>query len=144
MRTPVIRKNDIVILRQGKDKGKTGKVLRVYPETRRALVEHVHTVKEFIKQDRSKNVQGGIMEKEAPVPLSRLIDHIDHAVKIAGVDHVGFGSDFDGINATPVGLDDVSKLPAITEALRARGLSDKDIRKILGGNLLRLVEKVMR
>jgi large subunit ribosomal protein L24 len=73
MGTPVIRKNDIVIVRQGKDKGKTGKVLRVYPETRRALVEHVHTVKEFIKQDRSKNVQGGIMEKEAPVPLSRLL-----------------------------------------------------------------------
>jgi membrane dipeptidase len=88
------------------------------------------------------------LEKKAaeipPVPLSRLIDHIDHAVKIAGVDHVGFGSDFDGISSTPVGLEDVSKLPAITEALRARGLSDEDIRKILGANLLGLVEKVMR
>ena len=78
------------------------------------------------------------------VPLSRLIDHIDHAVKIAGIDHVGFGSDFDGINSTPIGLEDVSKLPAITEELRRRGYSDKDIRKILGANLLRLVEKVMR
>ncbi|MDD4856530.1 MAG: dipeptidase [Candidatus Krumholzibacteria bacterium] len=78
------------------------------------------------------------------VPLSRLIDHIDHAVKIAGIDHVGFGSDFDGISSTPVGLDDVSKLPLITAELRKRGYSDKDIGKILGGNLIRLVEKVMR
>jgi len=73
MGATAIRKNDIVVVRQGKDKGKTGKVLKVYPETRRALIERVNTVKEFIKQDRSKNVQGGIMEKEAPVPLSRLL-----------------------------------------------------------------------
>jgi membrane dipeptidase len=78
------------------------------------------------------------------VPLSRLIDHIDHAVEIAGVDHVGFGSDFDGISATPIGLDDVSRLPLITEELRKRGYTDGDIRKILGLNLLRLVGKVMR
>ncbi len=79
-----------------------------------------------------------------PVPLSALIDHIDHAVKIAGIDHVGLGSDFDGISNCPVGLDDVSKLPLITEELVKRGYSDKDIRKILGGNLLRLVEKTVR
>jgi membrane dipeptidase len=79
-----------------------------------------------------------------PVPLSRLIDHIDHAVKVAGIDHVGLGSDFDGISTCPVGLEDVSKLPLITEELVKRGYSDKDIRKILGGNLLRLVEKTMR
>ncbi len=79
-----------------------------------------------------------------PVPLSALIDHIDHAVRIAGVDHVGLGSDFDGISTCPVGLEDVSKLPAVTEELVKRGYSDKDIRKILGGNLLRLVEKRMR
>jgi len=79
-----------------------------------------------------------------PVPLSRLVDHIDHAVKVAGVDHVGFGSDFDGINSTPEGLGDVSKLPLITEELARRGYSARDIKKILGGNLLKLVEKVMR
>ena len=84
------------------------------------------------------------MKEIAPVPLSRLVDHIDHAVKVAGIDHVGFGSDFDGINVTPVGLDDVSKLPLITEELVKRGYSDKDIGKILGGNLLRLVEKTVR
>jgi len=68
-----IRKNDIVVIRQGKDKGKTGKVLVVYPERRRAVVERMNFVKEFIRPDRSKNKQGGIMEKEAPIPLSRLM-----------------------------------------------------------------------
>ena len=91
---------------------------------------------------------GGEFEKRVreipPVPLSRLIDHIDHAVKVAGIDHVGIGSDFDGISTCPIGLDDVSKLPLITEELVKRGYSDKDIRKILGGNLMRLVEKTMR
>jgi large subunit ribosomal protein L24 len=73
MRTLSIRKNDIVIVRQGKDKGKTGKVLVVHPDKRRAIVERINFVKEFIKPDRSKNKQGGIMEKEAPVPISRLM-----------------------------------------------------------------------
>jgi membrane dipeptidase len=84
------------------------------------------------------------MKEMPPVPFSRLIDHIEHAIKVAGIDHVGLGSDFDGINVTPVGLDDVSKLPLITEELVKRGYSDKDIRKVLGGNLMRLVEKTMR
>ncbi|MGD0782608.1 MAG: 50S ribosomal protein L24, partial [Candidatus Aminicenantales bacterium] len=68
-----IRKNDIVIVRQGKDKGKTGKVLQIKAETGRAVVERLNYVKEFIKPDRSKNVQGGIMDREAPIPLSRLM-----------------------------------------------------------------------
>jgi large subunit ribosomal protein L24 len=68
-----IRKNDIVIVKQGKDRGKTGKVLAVFPDKRRAIVEKVNTVKHFIRPDRSKNIQGGIMEKEASVPLSRLM-----------------------------------------------------------------------
>lgn len=73
----LIRKNDVVIVRQGRDKGKTGKVLVVFPENRRAIVEKVNFVKEFIRPDRSKNVQGGIMEKEAPLPLSRLMLYCD-------------------------------------------------------------------
>jgi len=68
-----IRKNDIVIVKQGKDKGKTGKVLVVLPEKGKAIVERVNFVKEFIKADRSKNKQGGIMDKEAALPLSRLM-----------------------------------------------------------------------
>jgi large subunit ribosomal protein L24 len=73
MRPPFIRKNDIVVVRQGKDKGKTGKVLVVDPDKRRAVIERINFVKQFIRPDRSKNVQGGIMEKEASVPLSRLM-----------------------------------------------------------------------
>jgi membrane dipeptidase len=74
------------------------------------------------------------------VPLSRLIDHIEHMVKVAGVDHVCLGSDFDGMPALPVGMENVGKLPAITAALRARGMSVEDVEKILGGNVLRVME----
>ena len=83
--------------------------------------------------------------REVPLPgVSLLVDHIEHAVSIAGMDHVGLGSDFDGISYAPVDLEDVSKLPAITAELSRRGYSDEDIRKILGGNLLRLFETVCR
>lgn len=66
-----------------------------------------------------------------------LVDHIDHIVKVAGIDHVGIGSDFDGINSWPVGLEDVSCYPLLTEELVRRGYSDTDIPKILGGNVIR-------
>jgi len=80
-----------------------------------------------------------------PLPISKLIDHIDHIVKVAGIDHVGIGADFDGANDMPEGARDVSMLPNITYELLKRGYSEKDIRKILGENLLRVfgeVEKV--
>jgi len=80
------------------------------------------------------------------VSWERIIDHIDHAVKLVGADHVGLGSDFDGASM-PEGMEDASKLPKITEALMRKGYSDGDIRKILGGNLLRVMgqnEKVSR
>lgn len=73
------------------------------------------------------------------VPLSALVDHIDHLVRIAGVDHVCLGSDYDSAPLFPVGLEDVSKLPVLTEEMRKRGRSDEDIEKILGGNLLRVL-----
>jgi membrane dipeptidase len=74
------------------------------------------------------------------VSWERIIDHIDHAVKLVGADHVGLGSDFDGASM-PEGMEDASKLPKITEALMRRGYQDEDIRKILGGNLLRVMEQ---
>jgi membrane dipeptidase len=76
-------------------------------------------------------------------PLSMLIDHIDHIAKVAGVDHVGLGSDFDGVfGQLPEGMDSAADLPKITEALMARGYTAEDCRKILGGNLLRVFREV--
>ena len=76
-------------------------------------------------------------------PLKSLIDHIDHIAKVAGVDHVGLGSDFDGVSgATPQGIDSAADLPKITEALLDRGYSAADVHKILGGNLLRVFGEV--
>ena len=71
-------------------------------------------------------------------PLSLLIDHIDHMVRLAGVDHVGLGSDFDGIESAPKELNDVSDMPLVTKALLERGYSKTDIKKILGGNFIRV------
>jgi membrane dipeptidase len=73
-------------------------------------------------------------------PLSMLMDHLDHIVKLAGVDHVGMGSDFDGTTSTPQQLDDVTAYPLITAELLKRGYSKKEIRKILGGNFMRVFE----
>jgi membrane dipeptidase len=78
-------------------------------------------------------------------PLSSLIDHIDHIAKVAGIDHVGLGSDFDGVSgATPAGIDSAADLPKITQALLDRGYSADDIRKILGGNILRVFREAER
>ena len=79
-----------------------------------------------------------------PLPISKLIDHIDHIVKVAGIDHVGIGADFDGANDMPEGAKDVSMLPNITYELLKRGYSEQDIRKILGGNLLRVFAEAER
>jgi membrane dipeptidase len=76
-------------------------------------------------------------------PLSMLIDHIDHIAKVAGLDHVGLGSDFDGVSGQlPQGIDSPADFPKITEALMERGYSAEDCRKILGGNLLRVFHEV--
>jgi membrane dipeptidase len=77
------------------------------------------------------------------VEWTEIIEHIDHAVKVAGIDHVGLGSDFDGANM-PFGMEDVSKLPQITNALLEKGYSEDDVRKILGENTLRLMSEVER
>lgn len=79
-----------------------------------------------------------------PLPISKLIDHIDHIVKVAGVDHVGIGADFDGATDMPEGAQDVSMLPNITYELLKRGYSEQDIRKILGGNFLRAFAEAER
>jgi len=75
-------------------------------------------------------------------PLSALIDHIDHIAKVAGIDHVGLGSDFDGVSCTPQGIDSAADLPKITQALYERGYNAEQIKKVLGGNLLRVFSEV--
>jgi membrane dipeptidase len=77
------------------------------------------------------------------VSYEKIIEHIDHAVKVAGADHVGLGSDFDGANM-PYGMEDASRLPLITEALLKKGYSESDVRKILGENTLRVMTEVER
>ena len=79
-----------------------------------------------------------------PLPLSKLIDHIDYIVKVAGIDHVGLGADFDGAVDMPEGAQDVSMLPNITYELLKRGYSEQDIRKILGENFLRVFAEAER
>jgi len=74
--------------------------------------------------------------------LADVVDHIDHIRKIAGIDAIGIGGDFDGVSCTPIGLDDVSKYPNLTRALLEKGYSADDIRKIYGGNFLRVMRAV--
>jgi membrane dipeptidase len=94
----------------------------------------------FADQDR---IWHRFMEKIPRPPLSTLIDHIDHIAKVGGVDHVGLGSDFDGVSGQlPEGLDSAADLPKITQALLDRDYSAEDCRKILGANLLRVFREV--
>ncbi len=75
-------------------------------------------------------------------PFNSLIDHFDHVIKIAGIDHVGIGTDFDGIPVPPDGIDSAADLPKVTAALMARGYTAEDMHKLLGGNLLRVFREV--
>ncbi|HLL85073.1 MAG TPA: dipeptidase [Longimicrobium sp.] len=80
-------------------------------------------------------------QRRNPIPrgsIATIADHIDHIVKVAGIDHVGIGSDYDGVTSLPVGLDDVSRFPYLTVELLRRGYSDADVAKVIGGNLLRV------
>ena len=109
-----------------------------------------------IAELKSKDPSGGDMYEQGmeelykqnplpPVPYTRIVDHIDHIVKVAGIDHVGIGSDFDGISGdAPVGMEDVSKLKAIPAELKKRGYSDGDIHKIMGENFMRVFGEVER
>jgi membrane dipeptidase len=96
----------------------------------------------FLDNDLYEATQRNVPAAERPkVSWEKIVEHIDHAVKLVGPTHVGLGSDFDG-TTVPIGMEDVSKLPKITDALLARGYSEQDVTNILGANLLRLMEKV--
>ena len=98
--------------------------------------------REFTYVEKDK-IRRAYMEKIPRPPLSMLIDHIDHIAQVAGVDHVGLGSDFDGVSGQlPEGLSSAADLPKITQGLLDRAYSAEDCRKILGGNLLRVFREV--
>jgi membrane dipeptidase len=112
-------------------------------------------IKAYIEQEKAKGkaasaididrIQREWMAKIPRPPFSALIDNIDHIAKVAGAEHVGLGSDFDGVSgATPAGMDSAADLPKITQALLDRGYSATDVRKILGGNVLRVFAEVER
>ena len=99
-----------------------------------------------LRKDERAEVRTGILKwREAnPEPaatVSMVADHIDHIRRVAGIDHVGIGSDFDGIDHGPVGLEDVSKYPALVAELLKRGYSDQDVKKVVGLNLLRVMRE---
>jgi membrane dipeptidase len=110
---------------------------------------HVRNLRD--DQIKALAANGGVMGMNFAPPfidaehadIARLVDHIDHIVTLVGPDHVGLGSDFDGIPSTPQGLEDVSTLPRITQALLDRGYSDADVLKVLGGNFMRVLESAL-
>ena len=116
------------------------------PEVNKAVADAKAKAKaegrEFTYSEEGK-IQRSYADRIPRPPLSMLIDHIDHIAKVAGVDHVGLGSDFDGVSGQlPEGLDSPADLPKVTQALLDRGYSAEDCRKILGGNLLRVFSEV--
>lgn len=85
------------------------------------------------------------LDASGKADLKRVVDHIDHAVKVGGIEHVGLGSDFDGLDLPPpTGLEDARRFPAITQELKARGYSNADVYKILGANFMRLFAQVLK
>ncbi len=110
---------------------------------RRSAVAHWSGTPEYVEQQKAE-ITKRRMEESGLIPLPTLsdtVDHIEHIAKVAGIDHVGLGSDYDGIPAGPVGLEDVSKFPGITEELLRREFSPADIKKILGENTMRVMEE---
>jgi membrane dipeptidase len=116
----------------------------------RAICDHPRNLKDDMIKALAEN--GGVMGMNfAPsfvnkdtATLSGLVNHIDHIIELTGADHVGLGSDFDGIPSTPAGLEDVTKIPHITKELMNRGYGEKEIKKILGENHLRLIREICK
>lgn len=116
---------------------------QIAPEVQRASMEEPGGVaQKKLARDRVRSRE---FAKRLPaVSITRLVDHIDHVVRLVGIDHVGIGSDYDGVQATVKELSNVSELPNLTMELLRRGYSAGDIEKILGGNMLRVMEAVQQ
>jgi membrane dipeptidase len=122
----------------------------VHPEAARLSQELFKDYRRLrAEQPDEEKFEKALEEWRATHPIPRgtvkdVVDHVDHIVRVAGIDHVGLGSDFDGVTVLPEGLEDVSCIPAITKELWSRGYSEVAIRKILGGNVLRVLREAER
>lgn len=120
----------------------------VVPEAARLRKKMFETARELKKKypdDKAFREALTQYQKDNPIPrgsIHDVVDHIEHIIKVAGIDHVGLGSDFDGIDSTPEQLEDVSKYPLITQELLNRGYKKEQILKVLGGNFLRVFKAV--
>ncbi|MBI2684800.1 MAG: membrane dipeptidase [Acidobacteria bacterium] len=114
------------------------------PAVRAKITEAMKEFKGTLAERRAKmrEVSRSMGVKTVPATLADAVAHIDHIVKIAGIDAVGIGADYDGVDCVPEGLDDVSKMPNLTRALLEKGYTAKDIRKLYGENLLRVMRNV--
>lgn len=117
--------------------GKLSAAYRGQLEIRRAAIEKKFAAGSA-ERDAALAELKGKLTPPPPPPLARLMEHIRHAIEVAGVDHVGLGSDFDGVPCVPVGIDDVTYLPRITYWLLSSGLDELSVRKVLGENVLRV------
>src|SRR5262249_9417213 len=119
----------------------------VVPEGARAMKRYFEVGRELKKKyPKEAEFQEAFAQWQRPPPspagtVHMLVDHIDHIVKTAGINHVGLGSDYDGINRAPKQLEDVSCYPYITQELLNRGYKREDVLKVLGGNLLRVLRQ---
>ena len=120
----------------------------VVPESAKVLLQQSALRKELkskypdSKEDQEREIKQWQLKNPYPAGQAEIIvDHIEHVIKVAGIDHVGLGSDFDGISKLPVGIEDVSKYPVITELLLRRGYEEEAIHKVLFGNALRVLKR---
>jgi membrane dipeptidase len=109
---------------------------------RASAEEQGNAAQKKLARDRVRSQE--YLKRLPAVSVSRIVDHIDHIVKLVGIDHVGIGSDFDGVQAVPADMKSVADLPNLTKELLRRGYSESDIDKILGGNMLRAMEQVQQ
>ena len=108
-----------------------------------AMAERQRLQTEFSEEEASRRLNEWQQANPAPRPtLAQVADHIDHIHDVVGIDHIGIGADYDGMPPGPIGLEDVSKYPALFVELLKRGYSDDDIAKIAGGNILRVMQDV--
>jgi membrane dipeptidase len=114
---------------------------------RKRMFETVRELRKKHPEERDFQAALAQYRKDNPIPkgtIHDVVDHVEHIIRVAGIDHVGLGSDYDGIDSAPEQLEDVSKYPWITQELLNRGYTKEQILKVLGGNLMRVFREAER